>query len=488
MTTTSAQTTEDRRFFGHPKGLANLFGTEMWERFSFYGMQAILLYYLYYTAGQGGLGMDKGVASGIVGAYGGTVYLATIAGSWVSDRMFGPERTLFYSGVLILLGHLSLALIPGLAGVAVGLVLVALGSGGLKATATTIVGMLYADGDERRDAGFSIFYMGVNIGALVGPLLTGLLQTRVGFHYGFGLAAVGMAAGLLQYSLGRRNLPEQGKVVPNPLTTVARVRVIGIVVGFVVVVAVLLLTGVVDENNLADVVTIVIALAAIALFAVILSSNRVEAVERQRVVAFIPLFLVSFAFWALFQQQFTVLAIYADKRLDLNVFGWSVPPSWFNSVEPLFVVILAPVFAWLWTRLGERQPSTPVKFALGALGMGVAFLIMAAMGFISGEDAVNPLLLVGVLIVFVLAELCLSPVGLSLSTKLSPEAFRAQMVALFYLSVALGTSVAGKLAEYYHEDANETPYFGLLGVVALVIGLALLAFVPKVRGLMHGVR
>ncbi|TDQ04765.1 POT family proton-dependent oligopeptide transporter [Labedaea rhizosphaerae] len=486
--TTSTQPQTDRRFFGHPKGLANLFGTEMWERFSFYGMQAILLYYLYYTAEQGGLGMDEGVASGIVGAYGGSVYLATIAGSWVADRLFGPERTLFYSGVLILLGHLSLAVLPGLTGVACGLVLVALGSGGLKATATTIVGMLYAQGDERRDAGFSIFYMGVNLGALVGPLLTGLLQTRLGFHYGFGLAAIGMAAGLVQYTLGRRNLPEQGRVVPNPITSAARIRTIGLVVGFAVVIALLLITGVITKDNLADVVTIVIAVAAIALFVVILSSSRVDQVERQRVVAFIPLFLVSFAFWALFQQQFTVLAIYADERLDLNVFGWNVPPSWFNSVEPLFVVLLAPVFAWLWTRLGDRQPSTPVKFALGAIGMGVAFLIMAAMGFIGGKDSVNPFLLVGVLIVFVLAELNLSPIGLSLSTKLSPEAFRAQMVALFYLSIALGTSVAGKLADYYHADENETPYFGLLGIVALVIGLALLAFVPKVRALMHGVR
>jgi POT family proton-dependent oligopeptide transporter len=297
-----------------------------------------------------------------------------------------------------------------------------------------------------------------------------------------------MAAGLVQYTIGRRNLPEEGRVVPNPLTTQARVRTIGLVVALAVVVALLLSTGVITKDNLADVVTIVIAMAAIALFAVILSSNRIDTVERQRVVAFIPLFLVSFAFWALFQQQFTVLAIYADERLDLTVFGWNVPPSWFNSVEPLFVVLLAPLFAVLWTRMGNRQPSTPVKFALGAIGMGIAFLIMAAMGFINGKDAVNPFLLVGVLVVFVLAELNLSPIGLSLSTKLSPEAFRAQMVALFYLSIALGTSVAGKLADYYHADENETSYFGLLGIVALVIGSALLAFVPKVRALMHGVR
>jgi len=484
---TSTEVDQDRGFFGHPRGLANLFGTEMWERFSFYGMQGILLYYLYFSAAEGGLGINQATAAGIVGAYGGSVYLSTIAGSWVADRLFGPERTLFYSGVSILVGHVALAALPGVAGVAVGLVCVALGSGGLKATATTLVGALYAEGDDRRDAGFSIFYMGVNIGALVGPLLTGLLQTRLGFHWGFGLAAVGMAIGLAQYAAGRKNLPESGRAVPDPLDAAGRVRsavVIGLGVAAVVV---LVLTGVIDADNLATVVTWVIAAAAVALFAVLLTSGRVERVERRRVLAFVPMFLVSFGFWALFQQQFTVLAIYAEERVDLDVFGFAVPPSWFSSVEPLFVVLLASVFAALWVRLGPRQPSTPVKFALGVGFMGVAFLVMALLGFTKGEHVVSPWLLVLVLLIFVLGELCLSPVGLSLSTKLAPAAYRAQMVALFYLSIALGSSVAGALAEYYTAD-GEPVYFGLLGGGAIALGLVMAALTPVVRRLMGGVR
>ena len=255
-----------------------------------------------------------------------------------------------------------------------------------------------------------------------------------------------------------------------------------------VAIALLLVTGVLTTENLPDIVTVVIAAAAVTLFAVILSSSRISAVERQRVLSFIPMFLVSFGFWALFQQQFTVLEIYADKRLDLNVFGFAVPPSWFNSVEPLFVVLLAPVFIALWTRLGERQPSTPVKFSLGVFFVGVGFLIMALLGGNHGEHVVNPLVLVLVLAVFVLGELCLSPVGLSLSTKLAPEVFRAQLVALNYLSIALGTSVAGHLAEYYHEDGNEFAYFGVLGVIAIALGAVLFACTPIVRRLMQGVR
>ncbi|MBM7772669.1 POT family proton-dependent oligopeptide transporter [Actinokineospora baliensis] len=484
---TDAGVERESGFFGQPRGLANLFGTEMWERFSYYGMQAILLYYLYFSVEEGGLAIDKATAAGIVGAYGGSVYLATIAGSWVADRLFGPERTLFYSGVLILAGHVALAVLPGVAGVAAGLVCVAIGSGGLKATATTLVGALYAEDDDRRDAGFSIFYMGINLGALVGPLLTGLLQTRLGFHWGFGLAAVGMAVGLVQYTLGRKNLPESGKTVPNPVEGAAKARALGIIAAGALVVVALVVTGVVDADNLATIVTWVIAVAAVGLFAVLLLSRQVERVERQQVLAFIPMFLVSFGFWSLFQQQFTVLAIYAEERVDLDLFGFSIPPSWFNSVEPLFVVLLAPVFAALWVKLGDRQPSTPVKFALGVGAMGVAFLVMALLGFTKGDKVIPPLLLVLVLVIFVLGELCLSPVGLSLSTKLAPRAYTAQMVALFYLSLALGSSVAGALAEYYTED-SEPSYFGILGAVAIGLGVVMAALTPLVRRLMNGVR
>ncbi|MDQ3403722.1 MAG: oligopeptide:H+ symporter [Actinomycetota bacterium] len=459
----------------------------MWERFSFYGMQAILLYYLYFSVADGGLGISQATAAGIVGAYGGSVYLATIAGSWVADRLFGPERTLFYSGIAILLGHIALAVLPGVTGVGVGLVLVALGSGGLKATATALVGMLYDERDERRDAGFSLFYMGVNIGAFSGPLLTGLLQTQIGFHWGFGLAAVGMAAGLAQYTLGRKNLPEAGRIVPNPIAGAAKARAFGVIGVGVLAIVVLVLTGLINPGNLATVVIWTAATATVVLFAILIGSGQVDRVERARVIAFIPMFLVSFGFWSLFQQQFTVLAIYAEQRIDLNLFGFQIPPSWFNSVEPLGVIIMAPLFALLWVRLGSRQPSTPVKFALGVGGMGIAFLVMALLGFTRGDGVIAPLMVVLVLLIFVIAEMCLSPVGLSLSTKLAPKAYGAQMVALFYLSIALGSSVAGKLAEYYTKE-SEPMYFGLLGGGAIALGIIMAAMTPMVRRLMNGVR
>src|SRR3954449_7407085 len=214
----------DKTFFGQPRVLANLFGVELWERFSFYGMQGILLIYLYYSVADGGLGISRDTATSIVGAYGGLVYLSTILGAWLADRLLGAERTLFYSAAVVMAGHIALALIPGLAGVGVGLVLIAFGSGGVKANATALVGSLYAEDDERRDAGFSLFYMGINIGAFFGPLLTGLLQDNEGFHYGFGLAAVGMALGLVQYALGRRSLPDETHEVPHPLERSARAK------------------------------------------------------------------------------------------------------------------------------------------------------------------------------------------------------------------------------------------------------------------------
>ena len=474
-----------RTFFGHPWALANLFGVEMWERFSFYGMQGILTIYLYYAATDGGLGLSKGTATSIVGAYGGLVYLSTIVGAWVADRLAGSERVLFGSAIVIMFGHLSLALLPGFLGVGVGLCAVALGSGGLKANATALVGSLYSEDDERRDAGFSLFYMGVNIGAFFGPLLTGLAQQRLGFHYGFALAAIGMAAGLIQYSIGRRNLPPQANEVPNPLPARERLGYAGIAVALVAVIVVLVLTGVITAARLANITIAVTAVTAVAYFAVILSSRRINTVERRRVLSFIPMFLASFVFFSLYQQQFTVVTIYSDERLDRNLFGWEMPVSWVNSINPVFVILLAGVFAALWTKLGPRQPSTPIKFALGTAMMGLAFL--AFLPWAGGTGNTTPLLaLVFILLLFTIAELLLSPVGLSLSTKLAPRAFRTQMVALNFLSVALGTATAGSLAKYY-DPAHEAPYFAVVGAIAVVFGILIALASPAIRRLMSGV-
>jgi POT family proton-dependent oligopeptide transporter len=487
-TTTSQQpeTRHEKKFLGQPRVLANLFGVEMWERFSFYGMQGILLIYLYYSAAEGGLGIDKATASGIVGAYGGAVYLSTILGAWLADRVIGPERTLFYSAVVVMFGHIALSLVPGLAGVGIGLVLIALGSGGLKANATSLVGSLYDEHDERRDAGFSIFYMGINLGALFGPLLTGLLQKEWGFHFGFGLAAIGMALGLVQYSLGRKKLPEETHHVPHPLAASTGMRYVGLAVLAVVVVAILSMVDVITLDRLARIVAWVSGLAAVAYFAVILTSREITGVERKRVYAFIPMFIASAVFWSLYQQQFTVVTIYSDKRLDRNLFGWEMPVSWVQSINPVFIIVLAGVFAAMWTKLGDRQPSSPLKFALGTISIGVSFLLFIPMA--GGGPHSAPLLgLVGVLLFFTISELLLSPVGLSLSTKLAPAKFRTQMVALFFLSIALGTALSGMLSGYY-DPKNEVPYFTVLGVAAIAVGLVLAALTKPLKKLMSGVR
>ncbi|MGH3773419.1 MAG: peptide MFS transporter [Pseudonocardiaceae bacterium] len=478
----------DRAFFGHPRGLANLFGVEMWERFSYYGMQASLTLYLYYeVAGSNpGLGLPKATATSLVGAYGGLVYVSTIAGCWVADRVLSAERTLFASAVLVMIGHIALAVLPGLLGVGVGLACVALGSGGVKGNASTVVGTLYTEHDERRDAGFSLFYMGINIGALTGPLLTGLTRTTLGFHYAFGVAAIGMAAGLIQYTIGRHNLGTEAGVVPNPLPRSRWAMVAGATMALAAAGFFLVLAGVITATNLSDVVVVVCGVAAVVYFAVILTSSKITVVERSRVWSFIPLFAANAVFWSLYQQQFTVVEIYGDGRTDRNLFGWEMPTEWVTALNPVFIILLAPVFALLWIKLGPRQPSTPIKFALGTVIMGLAFLLF--LPWAGGAGPSTPLLALAViLLVFALGELLISPVGLSLATKISPRAFRSQTVALYYLSVALGTAMSGSLAGYYSPQ-REAPYFGILGAVAIIVGLIVVALSPMTRRLMAGVR
>jgi POT family proton-dependent oligopeptide transporter len=475
----------ERTLFGHPVGLANLFGVEMWERFSFYGMLTILGYYLYYSLTDGGLELPKATATGIVGAYGGLVYLSTVLGGWIADRLLGMERTVFYGGVVVMCGHIALAILPGLAGVAAGLVLVALGSGALKANASSLLGTLYEKDDPRADGGFTLFYLGINLGAFIGPLITGLLQTHAGFHYGFGAAAVGMAVGLAQYVFFRRNLGEHGRTVPNPLPRSAIGWAVGTFVVVVIVIVLAFVTGLVTLANLSQVTTGVIIAASVAYFVVMLTSSKVAALERTRVRAFIPLFIANAVFWSLFQQIFTVLAVYSDERMNWSIFGWTAPSSWIGSIEPVWIIALSPLFAIMWTRLGNRAPTTPRKFAYGVIGMGLAFLLFLPTSGTTGKS-VPALLVVGIMAVFAVSELLLSPIGLSVTTKLAPEAFRAQMMALYFFSVGLGTSMSGVLARYY-DPAHEFAYFGIIGAVAIGAGVIVFAIAPWISRLMEGV-
>lgn len=476
---------ETRTIFGHPIGLVNLFGVELWERFSFYGMLTILGYYLYYSVTDGGLGLEKSTATGIVGAYGGLVYLSTVLGGWLADRVLGMERTVFYGGVVVMAGHIALAVLPGLTGVGVGLVLVALGSGALKANASSLLGTLYEKGDPRADGGFTLFYLGVNLGAFVGPLITGLLQTHLGFHYGFGAAAIGMALGLTQYVIFRRNLGTHGREVPNPLPRSQIGKVIAFVLVVAVVVALAMWTGLVRLSNLSWVTTGVIAAVSILYFGLMLTSPKVVAVERVRVRAFIPLFIANAVFWSLFQQIFTVLAVYSDERMNWTLFGWTAPASWIGSEEPIWVIVLSPLFALMWTRLGTRAPTTPRKFAYGVMGMGASFLLFVPLA--AFDDKTVPALLVFVILAgFAISELLLSPIGLAVTTQLAPEAFRAQMMALYFFSVGIGTSMSGVLSEFY-DTSHEVAYFGITGLIAIAVGIIVYFLAPQVSRLMEGV-
>ena len=466
-----------KTFLGQPWGLANLFGVEMWERFSFYGMQAILAFYMYYQVSEGGLGMDKAAATSIVGAYGGLVYMAALVASLVADRILGSERTLFYSAILVMIGHISLALVPGVTGLAIGLVTIAIGSGGVKTNAQVVLGQLYSREDPRRDAGFSIFYMGVNIGALFGPLLTGWLWGMKGFHWGFGLAAIGMAAGLIQYILMRKTtIADAGHEIPNPLPK-SQYLLWGAVAVIGVGVAVsLVATGIVPVDSLSTVVTMIALIAAIVLWWQMYSSPLTSKSEKTRLIGFIPMFISGVLFFGIFQQQFTVLAIYSDLRLDREIFGWEMSPAWINSINPIFIIIFSMVFAAAWSQLGDRQWSTPVKFGVANIIIGVSlFFFIPFSG--GGANSTPIYAIIWILFLFTMGELMLSPVGNALATKVAPAAFPSRMMAVWLMAVAMGTSLAGTLAGYYnYEDASaENTFFLSLGIASIVLGLILLA-------------
>ncbi|MDU3174567.1 MAG: peptide MFS transporter [Corynebacterium striatum] len=468
---------EERLFFGHPWGLANLFGIEMWERFSFYGMQSIVLLYMYYSVTDGGLGMDKTAATSVVGAYGGLVYMACLLASLVADRILGPERTLFYSANLVMLGHIALAFIPDVIGLAIGLVLIAIGSGGVKTTAQVVLGSLYSRDDTRRDGGFSIFYMGVNIGALFGPLITTIIWGWKGFHWGFGLAAIGMFAGLIQYTLMRKStIKDAGHEVPNPASSKQMLLGLAAVLGIVAIAVISIATGVIKVDWLSNIVTVVALLAAIVLWCQMYFSELVDAEEKKRLLGFIPLFVSGVLFFGIFQQQFTVMTIYADVRLNRNFFGIEIPPSLVQSFNPIFIVIFSAIFATMWTKLGNRQWSTPVKFGAANIIIGISlFFFLPYSG--TGANSTPMFAIIGILFLFTMGELLLSPVGNALATKVAPRAFPSRMMAVWMMAVAMGTSLAGSLAGFYNpEDAGaENTFFISLGIASIVLGLLVLA-------------
>ncbi|WP_442596518.1 peptide MFS transporter [Neobacillus sp. D3-1R] len=480
-------------FFGHPKGLFTLFFTEFWERFSYYGMRAILVFYMYYKVKDGGLGIDETLALSIMSIYGSLVYMSGIIGGWLADRIFGTSKAVFYGGILIMLGHIALAIPGSVSMFFISMVLIVLGTGLLKPNVSTIVGEMYSEEDNRRDAGFTIFYMGINLGGFLAPLIVGSISDNYNFHYGFAIAAIGMFLGLVMFVLTKKkNLGLAGATVPNPLSPSEKKKTftwIGLGIAAVAILcAVLIPAGLLTFASFINIVTILALVIPTMYFIVMYRSPKTTAVERSRIIAYIPLFIASVMFWAIQEQGSTILASYADKRTQLDFAGLHISPAWFQSLNPLFIIIFAPIFAWVWVKLGKRQPTIPQKFSLSLLFSGVSFLVILLPGYLGGTDSlVNPLWLVLSYLICVFGELLLSPVGLSATTKLAPAAFSAQTMSLWFLSSAAAQALNAQVVKFYTPE-TETAYFGIIGGASIVLGIILLALSPKIQSYMKGIR
>ena len=489
----------DRAFFGHPRGLSTLFFTEMWERFSYYGIRPLLVLFMTAALYDGGFGFSRETASAIVGIYAASVYLASLPGGWIADRWLGLRRAIWYGGVLIALGHLSIALSAVFAQGAffVGLVFIVAGTGLLKPNISAIVGDLYTDTGARRDAGFAIFYMGINLGAFVAPIVTGYLGERVGWHYGFGAAGVGMVIGLVTFSLrGRSTLGDLGmrpSAGPEEQARVRRLTLFGVLAIFAVIV--LAWTGVfrIDAPAVAARMRDVMLAIALLYFLYLFVLAGLTADEKKRAAVILVLFVFSTIFWSAFEQAPTSLNLFARDFTDRRLFGWEIPTLWLQSVNAMFVILLAPAFAWLWTSLGRRNanPSSPAKFAVGLLLAGLGFLVMtvAADRVIAGGAAVrvSMLWLVASFFFQSCGELALSPVGLSSMTKLAPRRFVGQMMGVWFMATALGNLIAGIVGGNVDpEQLAQMPLLFQRTAWSLLIAAAVLAgLVVPIRRMMR---
>ncbi|HUR00904.1 MAG TPA: oligopeptide:H+ symporter [Nonomuraea sp.] len=479
----------ERTFFGHPWGLATLFGTEMWERFSWYGLRAILATFMAASPAQHGLGMTEQTAQAVVGVYGALIYLVALPGGWIADRVLGARRSVFWGGFIIMCGHISMALpVGGTLFIWLGLLLIISGTGLLKPNISVMVGRLYRDEDDgRRDAGFSLFYLGINLGAFIAPIVVGGLAAGDRWHLGFGAAAVGMALGLLQYTLGRKSLRGVGDQPGLPLTPPERARAIKIV-SFavaltVVAMAIWVATGTFTLSRFTVVVTVVVLAVPVLYFGyIMLGSHDLTEDERLRMKAYIWLFVAAAIFWMIFDLAPSKLLFFAQNNTTLSLFGIPIQAATTQSFNSLFILILVPVFAALWTKLGSRV-STPQKFAFALFMAGLSFVVMAVAARLAEAGKVSVWWLVLVYLIQVFGELSLSPVGLSVTTKLAPRAFKGQMLGIWFIAVSVGDAVGGQTGRL-GAVLSEPAYYLFLAAMAIVGGAVLLVFTRRLRALM----
>jgi POT family proton-dependent oligopeptide transporter len=473
---------EDTYFLGHPKGLVTLFLTEMWERMSFYGMRGLLVLFMTREITEGGLNLSAPDAMAIYGIYGASVYFLCVPGGWIADKIFGAQRTVLYGAIIITLGHYVLA-IPSDKTFFLGLVLVSIGTGLLKPNISTIVGQLYKPGDLRVDSGYTIFYMSINIGSMLGFLVCGYLGEKVGWHWGFGAAGVGMTFGVLQYIFTKNSLGDAGKS-PNLSSSENISKYLSIfkyVSSFIALIIILSFLGIwsIDPALLNELTVYLILIVAASYFIYLFVFAGLSAVEKNNIKMLLLLFFGSVLFWAGFDQGGSSLNLFAKDYTDLYVLGWEMPATFLQVANPLMVVIFAPFFAAFWIILGKRNldPDTPQKFALGCFLMAIGFIIIifgveAAM---LNEKAGIQFLLITYLF-HTLGELCLSPVGLSATAKYSPIRYRGQMMGIWFLSSSLAAGLAGLLASKSFESgiSSMPALFNQIIVALFAVGVLLL--------------
>jgi proton-dependent oligopeptide transporter, POT family len=498
---------QDTRFFGHPRGLSTLFFTEMWERFSYYGMRALLILFMTAPVAAGGLGFNTATAGPIYALYVSSVYFLSVPGGWVADRILGLRRAVLVGGVIIMSGHICLA-VPSISTFYLGLVLIAVGTGLLKSNVSVLVGKLYGQDDVRRDAGYSIYYMGINTGAFIAPFITGWLAQSDGFkrmlasagmnpetswHWGFGAAALGMFLGLVQYVAGGKHLSPDGLHPFRPADPVAaaqvdrQVRWVGLGTAVVVlVIVVLFLTGLMSFNAeaISQNFKWVLIAVTVAFFSWLFLRGGWTRQERKSLIVIAVLFAAATVFWMAYEQAGSTLNLFAARNTHNAVFGRSFPPSWYQSLPPLFIILFAPVFAALWVRLGRRNPSSPAKFALALLLLSLGFAVMiGAASASAGGERVSPLWLVLSYLLQTLGELCLSPVGLSAMSTLAPARIAGLVMGVWFLALSVGNYLAGMASSFY-ETLPLPTLFTIVTGTALATALVLAVLIKPIRRMM----
>nr|WP_179952556.1 peptide MFS transporter [Ningiella ruwaisensis] len=484
-TDSAAKLPTEKQFLGHPFGLVTVSVTEMWERMSYYGMRALLVLFMTASIQEEGLGMTVAAASAIYGLYTGAVYFFGLPGGWLADRLFGSQKAVWYGGIIIMIGHIILA-IPSEYSFFIGLIFVVLGTGLLKPNISAMVGAMYTPDDQRRDSAYTIYYMGINLGSIIGYFVCGWLQVNAGYHYAFGAAAVGMGLGLVLYKMTGRHIAGILEKPTQPLSPVAAKRAymgIWAFVAFVAIVAALLMSGTIgfDPTFVAQNVAVIIGLVFLGYFSFIYISGGLNGDEKKRMLALFLICIASICFWAGFEQAGSSLNLFGRDYTERMMGTFEIPPAWFQSANSIFIIILSPFFAYMWMALGKRmiEPSYSIKCALGLMIMGSGFIVMFFAAQIAASGLkVAPHWLITTYFLHTVGELLLSPVALSAVSKLSPKRYAGQMFGVFILTYAMGSIVAGLFAGRFDPEAVEQmpDLYLQITFFAMAVGLVLLAF------------